>query len=230
MLLVVLVGSLMACRTTPEATQKARDRMVDLIAARGVKDEAVLEAMRAFPRHELVPEREQAHAYEDRPLPIGHGQTISQPYMVAVMTEAAALEPGDKVLEVGTGSGYQAAILAGVGATVFSVEIVSELASRVKKDFERLGVKNVTLRQGDGYAGWSEEAPFSAIVVTAAPETVPPPLLEQLAVGGRLVIPVGPTGSQWLEVHQKQKDGTIVVRREFAVRFVPMTGEAQQER
>jgi len=227
-MLFVVVLSAMTCRTTPEATQEARDRMVDLIAARGVKDAAVLDAMRKFPRHELVPERERDRAYDDRPLPIGHGQTISQPYMVAVMTEAADLKPGEKVLEVGTGSGYQAAILAGVGAQVFSVEIVSELAERAKKDFARLEVK-VTLRTGDGYAGWPEEAPFAAIVVTAAPETVPPALLEQLAEGGRLVIPVGPGGSQWLEIHEKI-DGKIVVRREFAVRFVPMTGEAQRDR
>jgi protein-L-isoaspartate(D-aspartate) O-methyltransferase len=228
-MLLVVVLSAMACRTTPEATQEARDRMVDLIAARGVKNAAVLDAMRKFPRHELVPEGDRVRAYDDRPLPIGYGQTISQPYMVAVMTEAADLEPGEKVLEVGTGSGYQAAILAGVGAEVFSIEIVPELAARAQADFARLGVKNVTVRGGDGYAGWPEEAPFAAIVVTAAPEKVPPPLLEQLAEGGRLVIPVGPSGSQWLEVHEN-KNGKIVLRREFAVRFVPMTGQAEQGR
>jgi protein-L-isoaspartate(D-aspartate) O-methyltransferase len=203
--------------------------MVDLIAARGVKNKAVLDAMRRFPRHELVPERDRAAAYEDRPLPIGHGQTISQPYMVAVMTEAARVAPGDKVLEVGTGSGYQAAILAGAGARVFSIEIVPELAERARQDLERLGVKDVTLRTGDGYRGWPEEAPFAAIVVTAAPETVPPALHEQLAEGGRLVIPVGPSGSQWLEVHEK-RSGKIKIHREFPVRFVPMTGETQRDR
>lgn len=228
-MLFVVVLSAMACRTTQEDTQQARDRMVDLIATRGVKDEAVLKAMREFPRHELVPEPKRISAYDDRPLSIGHGQTISQPYMVAVMTEAADLQPGEKVLEVGTGSGYQAAILAGVGAKVFSVEIVTELAEQVKADFARLKVQNVTLRTGDGYAGWPDEAPFAAIVVTAAPKTVPPPLLEQLAEGGRLVIPVGPAGAQWLEIHEK-RDGKIVVRREFAVRFVPMTGEAERDR
>ena len=211
---LMVVLSAVACRTTLEDTQKARDRMVDLIAARGVEDDAVLKAMRSFPRHELVPERERAWAYDDRPLPIGYGQTISQPYMVAVMTEAAALAPGDKVLEVGTGSGYQAAILAGVGAEVFSVEIVGELADRVARDFERLGVENVNLRRGDGYAGWPEHAPFAAIVVTAAPETVPPPLLGQLAEGGRLVIPVGPSFmTQQLLLVTKQADGRIKVRQ-----------------
>jgi protein-L-isoaspartate(D-aspartate) O-methyltransferase len=147
--------------------------------------------------------------------------------MVAVMTEAADIEPGDKVLEVGTGSGYQAAILGLVGARVFTIEIVEELAERARRDLARLGIENVAVRAGDGYRGWPEEAPFAAIVVTAAPEAVPKPLLEQLADGGRLVIPVGPAGDQVLEVHEK-RGGKITVRREFAVRFVPMTGEAEE--
>jgi protein-L-isoaspartate(D-aspartate) O-methyltransferase len=218
---------LMAAAPMKDPTQPARDRMVDLIERRGVKDAAVIAAMRRCPRHELVPERYRSEAYDDRPLPIGFGQTISQPYMVAVMTEAADVEPGDKVLEVGTGSGYQAAILGLVGARVFTIEIVEELAERARRDLARLGIENVAVRAGDGYRGWPEEAPFAAIVVTAAPEAVPKPLLEQLADGGRLVIPVGPAGDQVLEVHEK-RGGKIKVRREFAVRFVPMTGEAEE--
>ena len=207
--------------------KQARDAMVDLIASRGVVGAAVLEAMRLFPRHELVPPAARDQAYADHPLPIGLGQTISQPYMVAVMTEAARVRPGDKVLEVGTGSGYQAAILAAVGARVFTIEIVPELAERAKADLERLGVQNVTVKVGDGYRGWPAEAPFAAIVVTAAPQKVPPPLLEQLADGGRLVIPVGPPWDQYLEVHEKHGK-EVRVRREFAVRFVSMTGEAER--
>jgi protein-L-isoaspartate(D-aspartate) O-methyltransferase len=206
---------------------KAREGMVDLIARRGVPDGAVLKAMRAFPRHELVPPAHRHEAYADYPLPIGLGQTMSQPYMVAVMTEAAKVKPGDKVLEIGTGSGYQAAILAAVGARVFTIEILPELAQRAGRDLERLGVKNVTIRAGDGYRGWPEEAPFAAIVVTAAPKVVPPPLLDQLADGGRLVIPIGPPWDQTLEVHEKLGK-EVRVRKEFAVRFVTMTGEAER--
>ncbi|MBI3178128.1 MAG: protein-L-isoaspartate(D-aspartate) O-methyltransferase [Deltaproteobacteria bacterium] len=222
-----LTLALMAAMTASDPFEVARSRMVDLIAARGVTDKRVLDALRRFPRHELVPERDRARAYEDGPLPIGHGQTISQPYMVAVMTEAAGVESGDKVLEVGTGSGYQAAILSLVGARVFTIEIVPELAARAGADLERLGIENVTVRAGDGYKGWPEQAPFDAIVVTAAPERVPPPLLAQLAEGGRLVIPVGPAGDQVLEVHER-RGGAIQVSRSFAVRFVPMTGEAEK--
>jgi protein-L-isoaspartate(D-aspartate) O-methyltransferase len=223
---LALVLPLMAACQTDDEVQAARARMVELIARRGVVDARVLAAMRAFPRHELVPPDQRDEAYADRPLPIGHGQTISQPYMVAVMTEAARVGPGSKVLEIGTGSGYQAAILAAVGARVFSIEIVAALAKRARADLDRLGVTNVTLRTGDGFAGWPEEAPFDAIVVTAAPEKVPAPLLAQLRDGGRLVIPVGPAADQWLEVHERQGD-RVVVRREFAVRFVPMIGRAE---
>ncbi|MBI5511029.1 MAG: protein-L-isoaspartate(D-aspartate) O-methyltransferase [Deltaproteobacteria bacterium] len=201
--------------------------MVDLIKQRGVTDTAVLEAMRRFPRHELVPASFRADAYGDHPLPVGHGQTISQPYIVAVMTAAARLKPGDKVLEIGTGSGYQAAILAGIGAKVFTIEIVAELAAAAQANLTRLGVKNVTYRTGDGYKGWPEEAPFAAIIVTAAPEVVPAPLLQQLKDGGRLVIPVGPIGDQNLEIHEKH-GRAIEVHRSMAVRFVTMTGEASR--
>jgi protein-L-isoaspartate(D-aspartate) O-methyltransferase len=184
--------------------------------------------MRKVPRHEFVPESVRRAAYDDRPLPIGQGQTISQPYIVALMTELARLTPESRVLEVGTGSGYQAAVLAELVAEVYTVEIVPELARRAEGDLTRLGYKNVYLRLGDGYLGWPELAPFDAIVVTAAPEKIPPPLLEQLKVGGRLVIPVGDY-FQELKVVTRTAEG---YREEIggSVRFVPMTGRAQHER
>ena len=199
------------------------------IEARGVSDPRVLEAMRRVKRHEMVPAEIRDRAYEDRPLPIGEGQTISQPYVVAAMTEAAKLAPGQRVLEVGTGSGYQAAVLAELGADVYSIEIVEPLAKRTKVLLEKMGYSKIKLRTGDGYRGWPDAAPFHAIVVTAAPPEVPAPLVEQLAVGGRLVIPVGEY-EQHLEVHVKQPDGSTTVERLFEVRFVPMTGEAQATR
>ena len=212
-----------------DPTAAARERMVEeQIEARGVRDPRVLDAMRQVPRHELVPAAQRAHAYEDRPLPIGQGQTISQPYVVAAMTEALALSGGERVLEVGTGSGYQAAVLSRLAKQVYSIEIVPELARRAKADLARLGYANVEVRQGDGWRGWPEHAPFDAIVVTAAPEEVPPDLLAQLAPGGRLVIPVG-AREQQLMVLRKTPSG---ITREvlFGVRFVPMTGEAEEDR
>ncbi len=205
----------------------AREKMVrEQLVARGVRDARVLDAMGSVPRHEFVPSDRRDQAYEDRPLSIGHGQTISQPYMVAVMSELAELTPGEKVLEVGTGSGYQAAVLAALDVEVYSIEIVKPLAEQARATLERVGFPKVQLRHGDGYRGWPEHAPFDAIVVTAAPAEVPEPLVEQLAVGGRLVIPVG-RGVQDLMVISKDADGT---RRErlFGVRFVPMTGEAER--
>lgn len=203
-----------------------RSRMVEeQIAARGIAAPRVLEAMRSVPRHEFVPASERSHAYEDRPLPIGEGQTISQPYIVALMTELAAPAPGAKVLEVGTGSGYQAAVLAACGAEVWSIEIVDALAQRAQRDLARLGVDRVHVRSGDGYRGWPSAAPFDAILVTAAAPHVPEALLAQLRVGGRLVIPVGATGAlQSLEVHERDEAG-FTVREVTPVRFVPMTGE-----
>ena len=197
------------------------------IASRGVKDARVLEAMREVPRHRFVPQSQSADAYADRPLPIGHRQTISQPYIVALMTELAAVKPGDTVLEVGTGSGYQAAVLAAMGVKVYSIEIIEALAERAKATLAEVGyAKNVEVRHGDGYAGWPEHAPFDAVIVTAAPPAIPQPLKEQLKVGGRLVIPVGKYFQSLVRV-TRTKDG---FREEeiLPVRFVPMTGKAQE--
>jgi protein-L-isoaspartate(D-aspartate) O-methyltransferase len=210
----------------PDDYAVARQKMVrEQLVAREIRDARVLEAMGSVPRHEFVPPNRRDRAYQDRPLPIGHEQTISQPYIVAVMSEIAELQPGEKVLEVGTGSGYQAAVLSALGVEVYSIEIVKPLAEQARATLERLGFDKVTVRHGDGYRGWPEHAPFDAILVTAAPAEVPEPLVEQLAVGGRLVIPVG-RGVQDLMVISKDADGT---RRErlFGVRFVPMTGEAE---
>ena len=205
----------------------AREAMVrEQIEARGVRDPAVLAAMRAVPRHELVPESRAEHAYEDRPLQIGHAQTISQPYVVAAMSEALDLDANERVLEIGTGSGYQAAVLSKLSREVFSIEIVGPLAERARADLARLGYDNVQVRTGDGYRGWPEQAPFDAIVVTAAPDHVPQPLLDQLALGGRLVMPVGDTFQELIRI-TRSEDG-FVRETLFPVRFVPMTGEARE--
>ncbi len=212
---------------TPElAFAEARKRMVteQLAApARGIRDARVLAARAKVPRHEFVPEAERRDAYGDHPLPIGHGQTISQPYIVAFMTEQLAPKPTDKVLEVGTGSGYQAAILAELGAEVYTIEIVEPLAARAEADLRRLGYLNVKTRQGDGYQGWPEAAPFDAIIVTCAPDHVPAPLETQLKEGGRMIIPVGSFGEQQLILLRKQ-DGRLQRQAVLPVRFVPMTG------
>ena len=203
---------------------QARERMVKLIAARGVQSERVLAAMRVFPRHELVPEELRGVAYDDRALPIGDGQTISQPFVVAFMIEAAGVRPGSRVLEVGTGSGYQAAIMAGMGADVYSMEIRPELARRAQEDLRRLGVTGIRLRTGDGSLGWVEAGPFDAILVAAGAPEVPPALLEQLADGGRLVIPVGGAEGEVLEIHERH--GAELRRvRTLPVRFVPLVRE-----
>jgi protein-L-isoaspartate(D-aspartate) O-methyltransferase len=198
------------------------------IERRGVHDPRVLEAMRTVPRHLFVPEALRDRAYDDAPLPIGDGQTISQPYIVAFMTEAAHLKPGDRVLEVGTGSGYQAAVLSSVGAEVMSIEILPGLAERARQALAAAGFAKVAVRTGDGFRGWPEAAPFDAVLVTAAPDEVPPPLLGQLKIGGVLVIPVG-TGTQELIRVTRTAKG---YEREslLPVRFVPMTGEARGPR
>jgi len=221
----VLVG-LAACGGSGDPAPDvatARARMVqDQIAGRDIKDARVLQAMRTVPRHEFVPSGQKLEAYEDRPLPIGHGQTISQPYIVALMTELAAIKPGDRVLEIGTGSGYQAAVLAELGADVYSIEIVEPLATRARETLRRLGYDRVQVRHGDGYRGWPQAAPFAAIVVTAAPPAVPSALVEQLAQGGRLVIPVG-SADQELKLMVKTRSG-LETRSVVPVRFVPMVG------
>ncbi len=193
----------------------------------GITDERVLVALREVPRHALVPEPYRCSAYENQPLPIGLGQTISQPYIVALMSQLGDIRADHKVLEVGTGSGYQTAVLAKLARQVYTVEIVEALAERAREDLQRLRLApNVRFRVGDGYGGWPEEAPFDAIIVTAAPPDVPEPLQEQLKVGGRLVIPVG-EGVQQLRTLIRRPDGFEEEAR-VAVRFVPMTGEAQR--
>lgn len=200
---------------------RLREAMVETqIAARGVRDPDVLRAMKKVPRHLFVPEDIRDHAYEDRALPVGYGQTISQPYVVAAMTEALQARPGMKVLEIGTGTGYQAAILAEMGLKVFTIEIIPELARSARERLEKLGYRGITVIEGDGYKGYPQEAPFDRIIVTAAPPEVPQALKEQLAVGGRLVIPVGEY-DQDLIVLEKKPDG-FVSSYLFPVRFVPM--------
>ncbi|MFP4302841.1 MAG: protein-L-isoaspartate(D-aspartate) O-methyltransferase [Alkalispirochaetaceae bacterium] len=195
----------------------------------GIEDPETVEAMRAVPRHEFVPEDLRGRAYRNTPLPIGHGQTISQPYIVAYMTEALELEPDDTVLEVGAGSGYQAAVLAEIVDQVYTIEIIHPLAESARARLQRLGYENVTVTAGDGYFGWPEEAPFDAIIVTAAPGHVPTPLVEQLEPGGRMIIPVGPVFSvQTLILLQKDEDGSVRTKQLLPVRFVPMTGRAQE--
>lgn len=207
-----------------------RERMVATqIAGRDVTDAAVLRAMRAVPRHLFVPEAARGEAYGDYPMPIGQGQTISQPYIVAYMTQMLRLKPGDKVLEVGTGSGYQAAVLAEVTRmNVYSIEIVEPLAKTAAERLKQLGYKQVVVKQGDGYLGWPEHGPFDAIIVTAGAEHVPPPLVEQLKRGGRMVIPVGGAWAvQSLVVIEKLSDGTVRKREDIPVRFVPLTGRGR---
>jgi protein-L-isoaspartate(D-aspartate) O-methyltransferase len=201
----------------------ARLRMVEeQIAGRHVRDAAVLDAMRAVPRHLFVPDNVVEEAYDDTPLPIGHGQTISQPYIVALMTELARPRPTDRALEVGTGCGYQAAVLSRLVRQVFTMEIVEALAAAARDRLARLGYSNVTSRVGDGYEGWPAEAPFDIILVTAAPETVPQALVDQLRPGGRLVIPVGESFNQNLELIEKDQTGRTRSRVVAPVRFVPM--------
>ena len=219
--------------------QEARDRMVDLVADYSppykVRDARVLAAMRRVTRHEFVPPDQAPFAYDDGPLPIGEGQTISQPFIVGAMTEALELKPTDRVLEIGTGSGYQAAILAELAAEVYTIEIHESLAAGARKTLDRLGYRDVSVRAGDGYRGWPEHAPFDAIIVTCAPEKVPEPLVEQLKVGGRMVIPLGadvdgrPWAAQDLVILRKTEKG-VETAKSMGVRFVPMTGEAEGTR
>jgi protein-L-isoaspartate(D-aspartate) O-methyltransferase len=192
------------------------------IQRRGVTNERVLDAMRRVPRHEFVPDPFRAGAYQDHPLPIGHDQTISQPYIVAYMTELVDPQPTDRVLEIGTGSGYQSAVIAELAAEVYSIEIVDALAARARDTLTRLGYRNVQVRSGDGYGGWPEAAPFNKVIVTAAPPGLPQALVDQLAVGGTLVVPVGTQGSgQMMTVVRKTAEG-VTSTQTIPVRFVPM--------
>lgn len=220
--LVFLPAHLLADRAMQDFNEK-RQQMVSMqIRARGVRDPAVLAAVSAVPRHRFVPSEYQAMAYDDRPLPIGHGQTISQPFIVAKMSELLALKKDDRVLEVGTGSGYQAAVLAEMGAKVFSIEIIAALGIEAKKVLAELGFGNVQVKIGDGYQGWPQQAPFDGIIVTCAPSHIPGPLQEQLAEGGRMVIPVGPAGGVQKLVLLRKLKGQIKKEKIFDVMFVPM--------
>ncbi len=202
--------------------QERRESMVDLIQRRGVTDSVTLAAMRVVPRHDFVPANQADRAYGDHPLPIGHGQTISQPYIVAYMTEILEPQPGMKVLEIGTGSGYQAAVLAEIGCDVHTIEIFEVLATSARRRLDRLGFP-VTSRHADGHFGWPEAAPFDAVIVTAAAGYIPPALVQQLKPGGRMVIPVGSVyGVQNLILIEKDAEGAIKTRNLLPVRFVPM--------
>ena len=208
--------------------QEKRDWMVKTqIESRGVKDTLVLKAMRNVPRHLFVPRAYQEDAYADEPLPIGEGQTISQPYIVALMTELLDLKGGEKVLEIGIGSGYQAAILAEIAKEVYSIEIICPLVERAESTLKELDYKNITVKCGDGYQGWKEHSPFDGIIVTAAPDHIPQPLVDQLKIGGRLVIPVGELFQELILVTKTEKG--IKKENVIPVRFVPMTGEAEKK-
>lgn len=210
--------------TDQERFQQQRENLVkEHLIPQGIKDKAVLEAMRKVERHLMVPKDVQRYAYEDRPLPIGKGQTISQPFIVAFMTQAIKPKPGMKVLEIGTGSGYQAAVLAEIVDEVYTIETVEPLAERARETLTKMGYDNIHFRVGDGYHGWEEHAPFDAIIVTAAPEEIPPRLVEQLKEGGKMVIPVGPSADQHLKLIEKKKNGKITTKELLPVRFVPFT-------
>ena len=202
-----------------ERTQMVEEQLLD----RGITDASVLRAMHTVPRHHLVPPDLVQYAYTDRPLPIGYDQTISQPFIVAYMVQAAELQSTDRVLEIGTGSGYQAAVLAEIVDSVYTIEIVEPLGRTAKRRLEELGYDNIAVRIGDGYAGWPEAAPFDAILVTAAPEDVPPPLAQQLAEGGRMIIPVGKESRLQYLMQLEKRNGKLKQKKLLPVRFVPFT-------
>ncbi len=234
-LLLLIMGTLGSCAAGDEraagvpnkaVSQPDRHAMVQTqIAARGVDDSRVLAAMRTVPRHEFVPRDQRDRAYEDRALPIGEGQTISQPYIVALMTELLNVQAGEVILEVGTGSGYQAAVAAELTDRVYTVEILPKLARRAEGTLDRLGYANVQSKNADGYFGWAEHGPYDAIIVTAAPDHIPAPLVQQLAEGGRMVIPVGPPGSYQTLWRITKQQGKVVSENITGVAFVPLIRE-----
>lgn len=217
-------GDIAGRQPAVDGATSARTRMVDeQLTARDIRNPRVLDAMKRVPRHEFVPEPLRDRAYIDSPLPIGHDQTISQPYIVAFMTEALELDPSHRVLEIGTGSGYQAAILGELVKDVYTIEIVQPLADRARQTLKQLGYANVHVRTGNGYLGWPEEAPFDRVMVTAAPDAIPQPLIDQLKVGGLMAIPLG-IGDQELRILRRTEKGMETLRT-LPVRFVPMTGK-----
>jgi len=227
LLIAILLSSPLSCQHIAEKNwQKQRADLVQGLAEKGVTDKAVLEAMMTVPRHEFVPELQRRAAYADHPLPIGHGQTISQPYIVAYMCQALKLSDSDKVLEIGTGSGYHAAVLSLLCEKVYTIEIIPALGRSAEKLLARLGYENIEVKIGDGYQGWKEHAPFDAIILTAAPPKIPQPLIDQLSPGGRLLAPVG-EGWQELVLLENTEEG-LKETNLLPVVFVPMTGEAEK--
>ncbi len=229
----LLLLTTLSCTQNQDATvqndtfKKLREKMVQRqIQARGVKDARVIAAMQTVPRHLFVPKFLRSEAYEDRPLSIGWEQTISQPYIVAFMTEQLGVKPGDRVLEIGTGSGYQAAVLAQIADSVFTIEIIPGLAKKAQETLKELNYKNIIVRSGDGYHGWKKKAPFDAIIVTAAPPKIPPLLLEQLQIGGKMILPVGEYVQELVVVHKTERG--MEMQNVLPVRFVPMTGEIRK--
>jgi protein-L-isoaspartate(D-aspartate) O-methyltransferase len=206
-----------------QALKQQRQALVDQLKSEGITNPDVLNAMLKVPRHEFVPESQRQYSYQNRPLPIGHNQTISQPFIVGYMTQAASIAPGEKVLEIGTGSGYQAAVLAELAGQVYTIEIIPELAEGAKSVLTKLGYKNIHVKTGNGYEGWPEHAPFDAIVVTAAPDEVPQKLVDQLALRGKMVIPVGSTFQEMVIITRDESG--VVEQRTIPVQFVPMTGK-----
>ena len=236
LLLLVVSNSLFFAVQADDRFRDSREQMIRLIEAdvrvtsdylkRSSLDDRVLEAMARIPRHEFVPPQLVDKAYHNRPLPIGHGQTISQPYIVAIMTDLLDTEPGQRILEIGTGSGYQAAVLAEIDTRVWSIEIIPELGQQAQNRLQRLGYDRVEVRLGDGYYGWPENAPYDAIIVTAAASHIPPPLLQQLKPGGKMIIPVGSRFStQQLILITRNEEDEFITRQVLPVRFVPLTGE-----
>lgn len=227
LILLILLISVNSCKGAEKNNfdLKRKNMVEKQIKARGIKDKRVLKAMLKVPRHLLIPKEVWNEAYEDGPLPIGFGQTISQPYIVASMTELLELKGNEKVLEIGTGSGYQAAILAELSKEVYTIEIIPELAKRAEENLKKLGYKNIKVKAGDGFLGWKENSPFDAIIITCAVPKIPPPLIEQLKEGGRIVVPLGETFMFQILTVVKKIKGKLFSRGLYECSFVPMTGE-----